>query len=47
MLPGFNSQIFPAPEDGVGVIAFTNGSRSAAARLTAETQRLLGDLIGG
>jgi len=46
VLPGFNSQIFLAPEDGVGVIAFTNGSRNAAAWLTAETQRLLGELIG-
>ena len=25
--PGFNSQIFLAPDDGVGVIAFTNGAR--------------------
>ena len=46
VLPGFNSQIFLAPDDGVGVLAFTNGSRNAAAWLTAETQRLLGDLIG-
>ena len=47
VLPGFNSQIFLAPDDGIGVLAFTNGSRNAAAWLTAETQRLLGDLIGG
>ena len=46
VLPGFNSQIFLAPDDGVGVLAFTNGSRNAATWLTAETQRLLGDLIG-
>jgi CubicO group peptidase (beta-lactamase class C family) len=26
VLPGFNSQIFLAPDDGVGVLAFTNGS---------------------
>ena len=26
-LPGFNSDIFVAPDDGVGVMAFTNGAR--------------------
>jgi len=46
VLPGFNSQIFLAPDDGLGVLAFTNGSRNAATWLTAETQRLVGDLIG-
>ena len=46
VLPGFNSQIYLAPDDGVGVVAFTNGSRNAATWLTAETARLLGDLIG-
>jgi len=46
VLPGFNSQIFLAPDDGVGVIAFANGSRNAAAWLTAETERLLADRIG-
>jgi CubicO group peptidase (beta-lactamase class C family) len=46
VIPGFNSQIFLAPDEGVGVIAFTNGSRNAASWLTGETQRLLGDLIG-
>jgi len=45
VLPGFNSQIFLAPGDGVGVVAFTNGSRNAATWLTTETGRLLGDLI--
>ena len=37
VLPGFNSQIFLAPDDGVGVMAFTNGSRNAASWLTAES----------
>lgn len=46
VLPGFNSQIFLAPDDGVAVVAFTNGSRNAASWLTTETGRLLGDLIG-
>ena len=29
ILPGFNSQIFLAPDDGVGVMAFTNGASGA------------------
>ena len=44
VLPGFNSQIFLAPDDGVAVVAFTNGSRNASGWLTAETERLLSDL---
>jgi CubicO group peptidase (beta-lactamase class C family) len=46
VLPGFNSEIFLAPYDGVGVIAFTNGSRNAASWLTGETERLVRELIG-
>ena len=46
VLPGFDAQICLAPEDGVGVVAFTNGARNAAAWLPAETTRLLGDLLG-
>lgn len=46
VLPGFNSQIYLAPKDGVGVMAFTNGARNAAAWLTGETGRLLGEVIG-
>lgn len=46
VVPGFNSQISLAPEDGVGVLAFTNGSRNAGTWLVTETARLLGDLIG-
>jgi CubicO group peptidase (beta-lactamase class C family) len=46
VLPGFNSQIFLAPNDGVAVMVFTNGARNAATWLTNEAQRLLGDLIG-
>lgn len=45
VVPGFNSQIYLAPEDGVGVMAFTNGSRNAGSWLVAEMARLLGDLI--
>ena len=46
VLPGFNSQIFLAPDDGVGVMAFTNGSRNAASWLTGEMEQLLRELIG-
>jgi CubicO group peptidase (beta-lactamase class C family) len=46
LLPGFNSQIFVAPDDGVGVMAFTNGARGAMFWLAPETGRLLGRLIG-
>jgi hypothetical protein len=46
VLPGFHSQIFVAPDDGVGVMAFTNGARQAAGWLPAEAARLLGHLIG-
>jgi CubicO group peptidase (beta-lactamase class C family) len=45
VVPGFNSQIFLAPEDGVAVMAFTNGSRNAGSWLVGEMRHLLGDLI--
>ena len=46
VVPGFNSQIFLAPDDGVAVMGFTNGSKNASAWLMGETERLLRDLIG-
>ncbi len=46
VLPGFNSQIFAAPDDGVGVIAFTNGSPHAMFWLPAQMASLLGKVIG-
>jgi CubicO group peptidase (beta-lactamase class C family) len=45
VVPGFNSQIYLAPEDGAGVMGFTNGSRNAGSWLVTEMARLLGDLI--
>jgi CubicO group peptidase (beta-lactamase class C family) len=45
VLPGFNSQIFVAPDDGVGVMAFTNGARQAMFWLPAEVARLLSHLL--
>ncbi len=44
--PGFNSQIFLAPDDGVGVMAFTNGARRAMLWLPAEVSGLLKQLLG-
>jgi len=46
VLPGFNSQIFLAPEDGVGVMVFTNGARMAMMWLPDEAARLLRHVLG-
>ncbi|HZS88058.1 MAG TPA: serine hydrolase domain-containing protein [Chloroflexota bacterium] len=46
ILPGFNSQIFAAPDDGVGVMAFTNGARRAMLWLPGEVAGLLKQLLG-
>jgi CubicO group peptidase (beta-lactamase class C family) len=46
IVPGFNSQIWLAPEDGVGIVAFTNGSPQAVFWMVAELAQLLRDLIG-
>ncbi len=44
-MPGFNAQLFAAPEDGVGVIAFTNGSEGAVWWLPTELSGLLRYLL--
>ncbi len=46
VLPGFNSDIFLAPHDGVGVMAFTNGARQAMFWLPAEASDMLRYLLG-
>ena len=53
LLRGFVSQMFVAPHDGVGVVAFTNGARAAHAWLEPEALGILrhvldvpGDVIG-
>jgi CubicO group peptidase (beta-lactamase class C family) len=46
ILPGFNSQIFVAPDDGIGVMAFTNGARLAMLWLPTELGRLLNHVLG-
>jgi len=45
-IPGFDSQIFVAPGDGTGVMAFTNGARRAMFWLPSEAAGLLGHLLG-
>ncbi|MGE5333575.1 MAG: serine hydrolase, partial [Nitrososphaerota archaeon] len=45
-LPGFNSQIWLAPDDGVGVMAFTNGSQGAMSWLLVEASGLLREALG-
>jgi CubicO group peptidase (beta-lactamase class C family) len=45
ILPGFNSQIWLAPNDGVGVLAFTNGASNAVMWMPAELGELLGHLL--
>ena len=49
VVPGFNTQIFLAPEDGVGVLACTNGATNvlAATWVMGEAERLLRELVGG
>lgn len=46
ILPGFNSHLLLAPDDGVGLIAFTNGSSGAVSWLQIELDRLLRQLLG-
>ena len=45
-LPGYHSQIILAPDDGVGVMAFTNGSWQADFWLPAEMSALLEQVLG-
>lgn len=45
ILPGFTSQVAVAPDDRVGVMAFTNGAHLAMLWLPAETGRLLGRVL--
>lgn len=45
ILPGFNSGLLVAPDDGVGVIGFTNGSTGAMVWLPTELERLLRRLL--
>jgi CubicO group peptidase (beta-lactamase class C family) len=46
ILPGFNSHVLIAPDDDLGVIAFTNGSSGAMSWLQAEFTGLMLDALG-
>jgi hypothetical protein len=46
ILPGFKSQILAAPDDGVGVMAFTNGTSRGETWLPVETAGVLDLLLG-
>jgi CubicO group peptidase (beta-lactamase class C family) len=46
LVPGFTSQLTLAPGDGAGVVAFTNGARSAMAWLGPEVNAILGRILG-
>ena len=46
VVPAFTSQIFVAPDDGIGLLAVTNGTRNGAFWLPMEMNRLFNDLLG-
>jgi hypothetical protein len=46
ILPGFNSILLVAPDDGSALLAFTNGSRGAFTWMETEFERLLGNRLG-
>lgn len=45
IVPGFDSQIYLAPKDGVGVIAFANGAKQGMFWLVPEAARVLRRLL--
>jgi CubicO group peptidase (beta-lactamase class C family) len=45
ILPGFNSTVLLAPDDGLAIVAFTNGSPGAFMWMEAEFTRLLRHLL--
>lgn len=46
IVPGFDSQVYLAPRDGVGVIAFSNGAAGDFHWLTPEAAAMLRTLLG-
>ncbi|WP_157554649.1 serine hydrolase domain-containing protein [Nocardia crassostreae] len=46
ILPGFDSQLWLALDDGIGVIVFATGAHRGMLWLPAETSHLLGGLLG-
>jgi CubicO group peptidase (beta-lactamase class C family) len=46
LVPGFGSQMAMAPDDGVGVVAFTNGAKGPHSWLEPEVSGILGQVLG-
>jgi CubicO group peptidase (beta-lactamase class C family) len=46
IVPGFDAQLSLAPDDGLGVLALTNGTRRGMFWLPSESGNLLGQLLG-
>jgi hypothetical protein len=46
ILPGYDSQIVLAPDDGVGLMAFSNGTRLGSLWIPTELSGLLSTLLG-
>ncbi|WP_418606691.1 serine hydrolase domain-containing protein [Georgenia sp. SUBG003] len=46
VIPPYFAQLYAAPDDGVGLVAFTNGTRGGATWLAAETGKVLDSLLG-
>ncbi|RSM49363.1 serine hydrolase [Actinoplanes sp. ATCC 53533] len=46
LLPGFTSHLAVAPDDDLGIVAFTNGARGARAWLSTEVGGILRDVLG-
>ena len=46
LIPGFASQMSLAPDDGVGMVAFTNGAKGAHGWLGPQISRILGRSVG-
>jgi CubicO group peptidase (beta-lactamase class C family) len=46
ILPGFKSSLLVAPDDGLAIVALTNGSRGAFQWMETEFKRLLRELLG-
>ena len=46
LVPGVTSQMSLAPDDGVGVVVFTNGAGGAMAWLGGEVTAVLGRILG-
>jgi CubicO group peptidase (beta-lactamase class C family) len=46
IVPGFTSEIYVAPDEGVGIVAFTNGASQAMFWMPGEVAGLLGQALG-